>query len=200
MLEFAEFLTTTPSALTEDWVEELRSVGWEDADVVAVCEAVDGVVEPANFNSPGQVVVSGERSAVQQAMALASERGARKVISLPVSGAFHSPLMEEARDGLAEALGEVTLGTPSCPVYLNVTAAPETDPELIRARLLSQLLSPVRWSQTLRAMATDGADLFVEIGAGRVLSGLVKRTVGRKTATVALGTTTDITSYTESVV
>jgi [acyl-carrier-protein] S-malonyltransferase len=170
-------------------------IGMDDADVEGVCAAIDGVVEPANFNSPGQVVISGERSAVERAMALASENGARKVIPLPVSGAFHSPLMEHARTGLASALDHIALTRPSCAVYLNVTAEPETDPEKIRSRLLEQLLSPVRWSQTLSAMASHGADSFVEVGAGRVLSGLVKRTIGRQARTSALGAVKDILTY-----
>ena len=172
-------------------------IGMEDADVEAACAAVEtGIVQPANYNSPGQIVISGDQAAVDAAMAIASERGARRVIPLPVSGAFHSPLMEHARAGLADALESVDLVRPSCPVYLNVTAAPETDPAAIRSRLLEQLLSPVKWSQILAAMAADGADQFVEVGAGKVLSGLVKRTLGRDAETLAIGTTQDISSYT----
>ncbi|NNE70038.1 MAG: ACP S-malonyltransferase [Rhodothermales bacterium] len=174
-------------------------IGMEDADVESVCNAItDGVVEPANFNSPGQVVISGEVAAVEQAMALATERGARRAIPLPVSGAFHSPLMGHARDGLAEALSTVTINKPACPVYLNVTAQASSDPEEIRVRLLEQLMAPVRWSQTLRAMQEDGAESFAEVGAGKVLSGLVKRTLGRKVVTIPLGGTEEITAYTGS--
>ncbi|MBO6574544.1 MAG: ACP S-malonyltransferase [Rhodothermales bacterium] len=171
-------------------------IGMDDADVEAACEAVDGVVQPANFNSPGQVVISGSEQAVAAAMEQATERGARRVIPLPVSGAFHSPLMEHARDGLAAALEGVSISVPSCPVYLNVNAQPETDPEAIRRRLLEQLMAPVRWSQTLNRMQKDGTQTFVEVGAGRVLSGLVKRTLGRDATTIALGTSQDIASYT----
>lgn len=174
-------------------------IGMEDQDVEAACAAVtEGVVQCANFNSPGQVVISGDPAAVEMAMAEALERGARKAIPLPVSGAFHSPLMEDARAGLAQALGSVAMLAPRCPVYLNVTGEGETDPEKIRARLLEQLMAPVRWSQTLHAMQRDGADTFIEVGAGRVLSGLVKRTLGRDATTVALGTNQDIALYTGS--
>ncbi|MFT5142306.1 MAG: [acyl-carrier-protein] S-malonyltransferase [Rhodothermales bacterium] len=172
-------------------------IGMDDKDVEAVCSDVEvGVVQPANFNSPGQVVISGDLDGVAKAMTLALDRGARRAIQLPVSGAFHSPLMAHAREGLAEALASVSLAAPRCPVYLNVTAAPETDPEQIRQRLLDQLLSPVRWSQTLLAMHEHGAGIFVEVGAGRVLSGLVKRTLGREVKTAAIGTIQDISSYT----
>lgn len=174
-------------------------IGMDDADVESVCRDTDGVVEPANFNSPGQVVISGEESAVERAMALATERGARRAIALPVSGAFHSPLMGHARDGLAKALEGIAIQTPQCPVYLNVTAAPSSDPEEIRARLLEQLMSPVRWSQTLVAMQDAGATSFAEVGAGKVLSGLVKRTLGRKVSTAAIGTSDDISAYINSI-
>ena len=152
-------------------------MGADDADVEAACEAAtadgDGVVQPANYNAPGQVVVSGDPEAVQRAC----DRVAGRSIPLPVSGAFHSPLMEYAREGLAEVLEAVDLQPPDCPVYLNVTGAPTTDPDEIRQRLIEQLLSPVRWSQSLRRMKRDGATQFVEVGAGDVLRGLVRRTL-----------------------
>ncbi len=189
----AEAGTQSPGAMA-------AIIGMDDADVEAVCRDIaDGVVEPANFNSPGQVVISGEESAVERAMALATERGARRAIALPVSGAFHSPLMGHARDGLAEALEGVAIKAPRCPVYLNVTAAPSSDPEEIRARLLEQLMAPVRWSQTLVAMQEAGAGSFVEVGAGKVLSGLVKRTLGRTVSTSAIGTSEDISAYINSI-
>ena len=109
-------------------------------------------------------------------------------MKLPVSGAFHSPLMGDAKAGLAEALESLTITTPECPIYLNVTADPTTDPDAIRGALLDQLTSPVRWSQTLNNMSRDGFESFVEVGAGRVLSGLAKRTLGRETATRTAGT------------
>lgn len=157
-------------------------VGMDDEDVEALSDDAtaqgDGLVQPANFNAPGQVVVSGDQEAVDRLLALAKERGGR-AIPLPVSGAFHSPLMDYARDGLAEALESLAIAPPRCPVYLNVTAEPTTDPETIRQALLDQLLSPVRWAQTLRHMDRDGATRFVEVGTGKVLSGLVGRTLGR---------------------
>lgn len=169
-------------------------LGMEDADVEALCSDAsgEGIVQPANFNSPGQIVISGDVEAVEKAVELAPDRGARRVLKLPVSGAFHSPLMDFARDGLAEALDSLPIHTPTCPVYLNVTAAPTTDPEEIRARLVEQLMSPVRWAQSLTAMQADGASRFVEIGAGKVLSGLVKRTLGRDVETVSLSTAADL--------
>lgn len=168
----------------------------DDDALGAVCEDAsegdDSVVQPANFNAPGQIVISGDVAAVERAMALASERGARRVVALPVSGAFHSPLMEHARAGLAEALNALVIRKPRCPVYLNVTAEPTTDPETIRKRLLEQLTSPVRWAQTLRQMQEDGATRFVEVGAGKVLTGLVRRTLGRDVETAAFGTAADL--------
>ena len=116
-------------------------------------------------------------------MAVSTVHGARRVLALPVSGAFHSPLMDHARAGLAEALESLPIATPSCPVYLNVSAEPTTDPEVIRAALLDQLTSPVRWSQTLTNMQRDGFDSFLEVGAGKVLTGLAKRTLGREVET-----------------
>ncbi len=163
-----------------------------DADQIErVCTDVtrtgDGVVQPANFNAPGQIVISGDADAVERAMEALKAAGARRVVPLPVSGAFHSPLMAYARDGLGEALEKAEIRPPSCPVYLNVTARPSTDPDEIRQRLLEQLTAPVRWAQTLEAMQADGADRFVEVGAGAVLSGLVKRTLGREVETATAG-------------
>jgi [acyl-carrier-protein] S-malonyltransferase len=171
-------------------------LGMEDADVEAVCKDAsgDGIVQPANFNSPGQIVISGDVEAIDRAVALAQERGARRALKLPVSGAFHSPLMDFARDGLAEGLATLDIRTPSCPVYLNVTAAPTTDPSVIRKRLVEQLTSPVRWAQCLSAMHTDGATKFIEVGAGKVLSGLVKRTLGRGVETMSFSNAADITA------
>jgi [acyl-carrier-protein] S-malonyltransferase len=150
------------------------------------------VVQCANFNAPGQIVISGDGEAVIRASDAASKSGARRVVSLPVSGAFHSPLMAYARDGLGEALEAAEIRAPRCPVYLNVTAAPSTDAGEIRRRLLDQLTAPVRWAQSLEAMHADGADRFVEVGAGKVLSGLVKRTLGRKLGTAAAGTAEEL--------
>lgn len=172
-------------------------LGMEDADVEQLCQdAAEGdVLQPANFNSPGQIVISGDVEAIQRAVALAPDRGARRALALPVSGAFHSPLMDFAVEGLSEALSALDIRTPSCPVYLNVTAEPTTDPEEIRQRLVEQLTAPVRWAQGLAAMQRDGASRFVEIGSGKVLSGLVKRTLGREVATTALGGIQDLSTF-----
>lgn len=167
-------------------------MGADDADVEAGCTAAteegDGVVQPANYNAPGQVVISGDEEAVERATARIKGRA----IPLPVSGAFHSPLMEYAREGLGEVLEAVSIDVPDCPVYLNVTAEPTTDPDEIRQRLMEQLLSPVRWAQTLRRMQEDGATRFVEVGAGNVLRGLVGRTLGDGVETAGAGTPDEI--------
>lgn len=171
-------------------------LGMEDADVESLCSEAsgDGIVQPANFNSPGQIVISGDVSAVERAVSMAKDRGARRALMLPVSGAFHSPLMDFAREGLAEGLASLDIRTPSCPVYLNVTAAPTTDPAEIRERLIEQLTSPVRWAQGLTAMHGAGATKFVEVGAGKVLSGLVKRTLGRDVETMSFSSAADLES------
>ena len=161
------------------------------ADVTA---AGDGVVQCANFNAPGQIVISGDHGAVERAGEAAKEAGAKRVVPLPVSGAFHSPLMAYARDGLAEALENAEIRAPRCPVYLNVTAQPTTDPDEIRRQLLAQLTAPVRWAQSLEAMRADGADRFVEVGAGNVLAGLVKRTLGRGLDTATAGTADELSA------
>ena len=146
----------------------------EDSVIEDICAGIPGVV-PANYNSPGQVVISGELSAVEKACALLKEAGAKRALVLPVSGAFHSPLMEPARVELAKAIEATPFKAPRCPIYQNVTAAPTTDPEVIKENALKQLTSPVRWTQTVRNMIADGAARFVEIGPGTVLQGLVGR-------------------------
>ncbi|MBQ3766185.1 MAG: ACP S-malonyltransferase [Bacteroidales bacterium] len=140
-----------------------------------ICASCTGIVIPANYNSDGQVVISGEAQAVAEACAKMKEAGAKRALPLAVSGAFHSPLMEPARLELAEAIDRTPFQAPVCPVYQNVTALPSTDPEVIKDNLLRQLTSPVRWTQTVRNMVADGADSFLEIGPGAVLQGLVKR-------------------------
>ncbi len=166
-------------------------LGLDAEAVTGACEEVtaegDGVVQPANFNSTDQVVISGDASAVERAMTLIGERGARRVLALPVSGAFHSPLMEDARAGLASALDSLEIRPPACSVYLNVTAEPTREPEEIRRRLLEQLTAPVRWTQIMQGMHEAGAERFIEVGAGKVLSGLVKRTIGRDAVTLQAG-------------
>ncbi|PSR00221.1 MAG: [acyl-carrier-protein] S-malonyltransferase [Bacteroidetes bacterium QS_9_68_14] len=177
-------------------------IGMEAEALEAVCEdvtreeggsdATRRVVQPANYNAPGQIVISGDAEAVEAAATLCEERGARRAISLPVSGAFHSPLMRGARDGLAEELSELEISEPRCPVYLNVTAEATTEPEALRAALLEQLLSPVRWAPSLEAMHAAGATRFVEVGADRVLSGLARRTLGRGVEITQAGTAEDL--------
>ena len=138
-----------------------------------ICAGCEGVVVAANYNSPAQTVISGEAAAVEQACEKMKEAGARRALILPVGGAFHSPLMEPARAELAEGIEQTIFRTPVCPVYQNVTAAPTTNPESIKANLLSQLTSPVRWTQSVLKMIDDGASHFIEIGPGKVLRGLV---------------------------
>ena len=143
--------------------------------VEEICASCAGLVIPANYNSNGQIVISGEAEAIAEACAKMKEAGAKRALPLAVSGAFHSPLMEPARLELAEAIEKTPFRAPSCPVYQNVTALPSTDPAVIKDNLLRQLTSPVRWTQTIRNMVADGADSFLEIGPGTVLQGLVKR-------------------------
>ncbi len=150
-------------------------IGLDAESVELLCAETEGLVIPANYNSDAQIVISGEKEAIIQACQKAKEAGAKRALPLPVSGAFHSPLMEPARAALAQAIDATPFRTPSCPVYQNVTALPETDPERIKANLLAQLTSPVRWTQTIRRMRRDGATDFVELGPGSVLTGLLKR-------------------------
>ncbi len=140
-----------------------------------ICASCSGLVIPANYNCEGQVVISGEAEAVAEACKKMTEAGAKRALPLPVSGAFHSPLMEPARLELAEAIDRTPFRAPACPVYQNVTALPSTDPDVIKANLLKQLTAPVRWTQTVLNMVADGADYFLEIGPGTVLQGLVGR-------------------------
>lgn len=151
-------------------------IGLDAETVEAVCEQTAGTVAAANYNSDGQIVISGEVQAVSAACEELKARGARRALVLQVGGAFHSPLMEPARQELAEAIAKAAFRTPRCPVYQNVDALPHTDPDEIRSNLLMQLTSPVRWTQTVRNMAGDGATLFTEVGPGTVLQGLVKKT------------------------
>mgnify|MGYP002853072760 CR=1 FL=1 len=150
-------------------------IGLPGTEVERICEETPGTVVAANYNSEGQVVISGETVAVKAACEAMKAAGAKRALPLSVSGAFHSPLMESAREALAEAIEAVSVKTPVCPVYQNVSASPETDPERIKANLLAQLTSPVRWTQSVRAMIADGATVFTEIGPGTVLQGLVSR-------------------------
>lgn len=150
-------------------------VGLPDEKVEEICSSCDGIVIPANYNCGGQVVISGEKTAVEQACEKAKAEGAKRALPLAVSGAFHSPLMEPARVELGKAIEETRIVEPVCPIYQNVTAQAVTDPQTIKKNLLAQLTSPVRWTQSVRNMLADGADYFMEIGPGTVLQGLVKR-------------------------
>lgn len=149
--------------------------------IEAVCAECEGVVVPANYNCEGQVVISGEKQAIDVACMKMKEAGAKRALPLPVGGAFHSPLMEPARAELAEGIEKATFHTPICPVYQNVTAKPSTDPNEIKANLLTQLTAPVRWTQSVQNMVTDGATHFVELGPGKVLQGLIAKTAGSDT-------------------
>lgn len=148
-----------------------------EAVIEDICARTEGVVVAANYNCPGQVVISGEVRAVQEACERLKEAGARRALILPVGGAFHSPLMEPAREQLSKAIGSTTFKTPICPVYQNVDARPHTDPEQIKANLLAQLTAPVRWTETVRNMASDGMTEYMECGPGKVLTGLIGKTL-----------------------
>ena len=150
-------------------------VGLPDEKVEEICSSCEGIVIPANYNCRGQVVISGEKTAVEQACEKAKAEGAKRALPLAVSGAFHSPLMEPARVELGKAIEETRIVEPICPIYQNVSAQAVTDPQTIKKNLLAQLTSPVRWTQSVRNMLADGADYFMEIGPGTVLQGLVKR-------------------------
>ena len=147
----------------------------DDAVVEQVCSEIDGVVVAANYNCPGQLVISGADEAVNEACAKLKEAGAKRALRLPVGGAFHSPLMEDARAELEQAIAEVEFKTPVCPIYQNVDAMPHTDAELIKANLIAQLTAPVRWTQIAKNMIGDGVDSFTELGPGNVLQGLIKK-------------------------
>jgi [acyl-carrier-protein] S-malonyltransferase len=140
-----------------------------------ICSSCKGIVVAANYNCDGQIVISGEKDAIDEACAKMKEAGAKRALPLRVGGAFHSPLMEPARAELAEGIEKAIFRTPSCPVYQNVTAEPSTDPGVIKANLLAQLTSPVLWTQSIRNMASDGASHFIEIGPGKVLQGLISK-------------------------
>ena len=150
-------------------------LGLDDAVVEGICAATEGVVVAANYNCPGQLVISGEVPAIEAACASMTEAGARRALVLPVGGAFHSPLMESARERLAAAIAAAPFQAPRCPVVQNVHAAPETDPEVIRENLISQLTAPVRWTQSMHRMIEMGATEAIEVGPGKVLQGLFKK-------------------------
>ncbi|MBK7035187.1 MAG: ACP S-malonyltransferase [Bacteroidetes bacterium] len=150
-------------------------LGLADDIVEKICGEIDGIVVPANYNCPGQLVISGEIEAVNKACEALKAAGAKRALILPVGGAFHSPLMEPARQELFEAIQATTFNTPICPVYQNVNASAVSDPEQIKNNLIAQLTAPVKWTQSVLKMVEDGASHFVEVGPGKVLQGLVKK-------------------------
>ena len=150
-------------------------LGLPDEKVVEICESVSGVVVAANFNCPGQIVISGETEAVDAACVAMKEAGARRALRLPVGGAFHSPLMAPAAEDLKAAILKTDFHKPFCPIYQNVTAKAETEPGIIRENLLKQLTAPVRWTQSVQNMIADGATEFYEFGPGDVLKGLIRK-------------------------
>ena len=150
-------------------------LGLPDEKVEEVCAGIDGVVVPANYNCPGQLVISGANEAIDAACEKMKEAGAKRAMKLPVGGAFHSPLMEPARVELEAAIRATTYNKPICPVYQNVDAKPYTDPEELKRNSIAQLTGPVRWTQTVQNMVADGASSFRELGPGTVLQGLIKK-------------------------
>ncbi|MGY8942621.1 MAG: ACP S-malonyltransferase [Flavobacteriales bacterium] len=150
-------------------------LGLEDAIVEDTCSEIEGVVVAANYNCPGQLVISGEITAVEKACKVLSEKGARRALLLPVGGAFHSPMMEPARAELAAAIEATTFSNPTCPVYQNVSACAVTSPSEIKKNLIIQLTAPVRWTQSIQAMIADGGTEFIEVGPGKVLQGLMRK-------------------------
>ncbi len=167
-LAMQEACEATPSTMA-------AIIGLDDEVVEKVCQDVDGVVVAANYNCPGQLVISGTVPAVEKACERLTEAGARRAMILPVGGAFHSPLMEPAREKLAAAIQATILSTPICPIYQNVAAKAVTDPVEIQKNLIAQLTAPVKWTQTMQQMIADGASEVVEVGPGNVLQGLFKK-------------------------
>ncbi len=160
-------------------------LGLDDEIVEDICNSIDDIVVPANFNCPGQLVISGSISGVNKACEKLTEAGARRALVLPVGGAFHSPLMEPAKAELEEAIMSTQFNKPVCPVYQNVTASAVSDPKEIQQNLVKQLTSPVRWTQCIRAMIADGASQFTEVGPGKVLQGLMRK-IERNVETVGV--------------
>ena len=157
-------------------------IGMDDAIVGEICNKIDGIVVPANYNSPGQIVISGSVEAIDKAIEVLTNVGAKRAIKLNVGGAFHSPLMQPAKLELEEAINSTSFATPTCPVYQNVNAQAVSDPEEIKKNLVAQLTAPVRWTEIVRNMLNDGAASFTEVGPGKVLQGLIKK-VDRKIPT-----------------
>lgn len=160
-------------------------LGLEDEIVEQICEEIDGIVVAANYNCPGQLVISGEIEAINKACEALLEKGARRALKLPVGGAFHSPLMAPAKDELQAGIEKAIFNKPDCPIYQNVTAVAETDPEKIKENLINQLTGAVKWTQTMNSMIADSAAEVIEVGPGKVLQGLFKK-VDRQFATSSL--------------
>jgi len=160
-------------------------VGLSDDVVEAVCDEIDDVVVPANYNCPGQLVISGSVAGIDKACGMLTEKGAKRAIKLVVGGAFHSPFMEPAREELAAAIEATTFSIPTCPVFQNVNAQAISDPEVIKENLIAQLTAPVKWTQIVENMMADGATSFTEVGPGKVLQGLVKK-LDRKMLTIGV--------------
>jgi len=150
-------------------------IGLDDQVVEETCAEIEEIVVPANYNSPGQIVISGSNEGIDKAIGILKGKGAKMAVRLAVGGAFHSPLMEPARLELEKAIRNTHFNRPLCPIYQNVTAQPSSDPAVIKANLVAQLTSPVRWTQTIMTMISDGAVSFTEIGPGKVLQGLIKK-------------------------
>ncbi|WP_278553349.1 ACP S-malonyltransferase [Elizabethkingia bruuniana] len=150
-------------------------LGLDDDKVEEICASVEGIVVPANYNCPGQLVISGETQAVEEAMVKLKEAGAKRALLLPVNGAFHSPLMQPAQEELAKAINTTKFNKPIIPVYQNITTTAVSDPEEIKQNLIKQLTGPVKWTQSVRNMIKDGATNFVEVGPGKTLQGLIKK-------------------------
>jgi len=162
-------------------------VGLDDEIVEKVCSEIKDIVVPANYNCPGQLVISGSIEGVEKACAKLTELGAKRALRLMVGGAFHSPLMEPARAELAEAINSTVFGKPICAVYQNVNASPATDPAIIKENLIAQLTAPVRWTQTVKNMIADGCTSFTEVGPGQALQGMVKK-IDRAMTTTGINT------------
>ncbi len=160
-------------------------IGMDDEVVEKICVEIDEVVVPANYNTKGQIVISGSLKGIDIAVEKLTEAGARRAIKLPVGGAFHSPLMMPAKEELEKAINETKFSVPICPVYQNVTAKASSEPEVIKENIILQLTAPVKWTQTMQNMLADGASSFTEVGPGKVLQGLVKK-IDRKFPTSSL--------------
>ena len=143
--------------------------------IESICEKVGGIIKIANYNCPGQVVISGDKNSIESACEILKKNGAKRTIILPVGGAFHSPLMTFAKNKLAMEIEKIKFNTPSCPIYQNFSNNPETDPEKIKFNLIEQMTSPVKWTQCVEKMIKNGANKFIEVGPGKVLQGLVKK-------------------------